>query len=887
MAPVDYKFRDLELEKVVLATAFQHRLIAERVFTSVSPEAFAYDDTRRLYKVCSVFWRKYFAVPQMSTLRRFLQQHSDRVDRKKRVAYETLFDELKHLKVSRSNFSFRLDQLLELQMRRELFETAQGVLSDFKQQEPAPKVLEHLMQRAFACHDQTGVDSVIRKPLSSEVPRERWLEYVDRRDHPERYKGIPYGFTELDEESGGIRAPHLGMIFGRTASGKCVQADTLILDHDGRLRTIQDVVSSRSAEVLGLSTDLKLQRLVPDDFIDSGIQAVWKLTTRSGRSIGITKNHPLLTPTGWKDLKNLRVGDLIACPRKLPVFGASTLSPKKVKVLAYLIAEGSCSQRTIAFTNRDGAIQQDFADAVSCFKDVRLNYHGKLNKSSHETVALVYKSGKPNPVREWLRGLNLLKKAVDKEIPEIVFTLPRKKLLAFLGVLWSCDGYVPLLPFFSSTGRLRLEYSCGSVKLAKQLQHLLLRLGILSIFKEQWITYRGKRTRKILTGRVYVLSDSERDFVRILGPYFIGKKKEALVNFGDFLERRRHVTNLDVIPYSVVRDIVHASVPKNKWGKPNLKGIRAVSFYPRYSGQRRMSRASVLQVAEAVRSSKLVALARSDIFWDRIVSIKHIGKRQTYDLTLNSTHNFVANDIVVHNSRTLFNIGCNASLAGYPVMYVTVEMEYEVLQFMWESRNAGIAMQDILNGQLTEKEEHQYKKVLKRLGQEKCPFYAVDIARGCSPGRIDHEYAVHTRLYGVPPALILVDYANLLSPDEPSRDRSERYDLVFRELKEVARARHVPILTAAQQNRQSLKARQVGTEHIGLSDMAGAHCDFILHVMLGYNPLEEAIAQSMRVIFLTYIKARYHKLKRAKLFVDWDTNYLGDWSTFEEENPDE
>ncbi|MEQ8672829.1 MAG: replicative DNA helicase [Aggregatilineales bacterium] len=43
-------------------------------------------------------------------------------------------------------------------------------------------------------------------------------------------------------------------------------------------------------------------------------------------------------------------------------------------------------------------------------------------------------------------------------------------------------------------------------------------------------------------------------------------------------------------------------------------------------------------------------LATSDIYWDKIVSIEADGEEEVFDLTVQEHHNFVANNIVVHNS---------------------------------------------------------------------------------------------------------------------------------------------------------------------------------------------------------------------------------------------
>jgi len=57
----------------------------------------------------------------------------------------------------------------------------------------------------------------------------------------------------------------------------------------------------------------------------------------------------------------------------------------------------------------------------------------------------------------------------------------------------------------------------------------------------------------------------------------------------------------------------------------------------------------------------------SDILWDEIVSIEYAGRKMTYDLEVPATHNFIANDIVTHNTtniigRTLKEIGDNPNI---------------------------------------------------------------------------------------------------------------------------------------------------------------------------------------------------------------------------------
>jgi error-prone DNA polymerase len=57
------------------------------------------------------------------------------------------------------------------------------------------------------------------------------------------------------------------------------------------------------------------------------------------------------------------------------------------------------------------------------------------------------------------------------------------------------------------------------------------------------------------------------------------------------------------------------------------------------------------RLGELFHSEELLRLARSEIYWDRIVSIEPLEIEETYDLEIEGNHNFLANDLVVHNSH--------------------------------------------------------------------------------------------------------------------------------------------------------------------------------------------------------------------------------------------
>jgi replicative DNA helicase len=108
--------------------------------------------------------------------------------------------------------------------------------------------------------------------------------------------------------------------------------------------------------------------------------------------------------------------------------------------------------------------------------------------------------------------------------------------------------------------------------------------------------------------------------------------------------------NRDVIPAAAWRAIVD---PARIAAAVTTRGLHA-ELGNRYCGsalyKSNLSRERAARAAQAVASEELGRLAGSDVYWDRVVAIEPDGIEEVYDLTVEGLHNFVADDIVVHNS---------------------------------------------------------------------------------------------------------------------------------------------------------------------------------------------------------------------------------------------
>ncbi len=152
-------------------------------------------------------------------------------------------------------------------------------------------------------------------------------------DHDGKLTGVTSGFSDLDELTGGWQDSDLIIIAGRPSMGKCVDADTPILQSDGRLVCIADLYDQQHARLLTLGADHRFSITTPSAYIDDGLKPVYRVTTRLGRAVSTTLTHPFLTPRGWQPLGELAPGCAIAVPRELPVFGIITVPEAQVSRL--------------------------------------------------------------------------------------------------------------------------------------------------------------------------------------------------------------------------------------------------------------------------------------------------------------------------------------------------------------------------------------------------------------------------------------------------------------------------------------------------------------------------------------------------------------------------
>jgi len=446
---------------------------------------------------------------------------------------------------------------------------------------------------------------------------------------------------------------HAYLFSGPRGSGKCVKFDAKVVDvSSGEILTVEEIYKRKRINLLTLRSNYRLRTTKPSNFINDGIRPCYKVKTALGKEIETTLAHPFLTIKGWKKLSELKTGDYIGIPRVLPVFGKERMPEYQVRLIAHLIAEGSTGDPngSIGFTNSDSILVNDFISAAKKFENIKIvRYDSKGTRTPTYRATQIIRHNwinqpgqSKNSIMGFAKNLGLVgQKSKTKTIPSIIFRLAKPIIGLFLRTLYSGDGSV------DTSNRATISYYSSSKQLICQIQHLLLRFGIISRVRYKPAKFRNK----LYPNWALEISNRESllEFIKEIG--FIGEKAKELQGLDSYLSDRPINPNCDVIPIEVWNLVKQEKEINNKsWveiGKIlNYKKPKKFSNTVRF----RPSRNKLQICGEVFNSQEILNIATSDIYWDKITEIKYTGDFQVYDLVVPETHNFVADDFIVHNT---------------------------------------------------------------------------------------------------------------------------------------------------------------------------------------------------------------------------------------------
>ncbi len=680
--------QNLEAEQGVLGSMLLDRDAIAKVVELIRPEDFYRDAHRRIYEsIADLFERGEPA--DLITVTDRLRDKGQLDDVGGAVYVTSLLNAIP----TAANVEYYARIVLQKSMLRQLIAAGtQMAHMGFEGEQDVEVLIDRAEKLVFSIAN--------RRLLQEFLPiREILKESFDRIDRRYQDKGtitgVATGFTDLDQTTSGLQPSDLVIVAARPAMGKCLKYDTEIVNaHTGEVCTIQEIVSRGAANLWTLTPAGTLARVEPSRFVDDGIKPVYRVLTASGREVETTLSHPFLTPRGWRPLAELTGGEAIAVPARLSVFGNVDLPAYEVKLLAYLCA---ATMPTAA------ALATDFADAVAVGEAIRTAT--KPPGVPSPAVAPVQGGSEAEVVTSvQARHRALSEPAATRYLPALIFTLTREKLVLFLSRLLACTSTVQTDP------EVVVRSHLPSLRMARQVQHLLLRFGVFTTVDHQVLAVAGDHVRRLF-----------RD-VGILG-----------------WERLR------------------------TWARYDQGSL----------------------------------LEPTGILWDPIVAIAYSGDVQVYDLTVPETHNFIANDVCVHNTTFCLNIAEHAAIHHQvPTAIFSLETSKEQLVQRFLCSEAEVDGSKLRTGFLSDSDWPKLARAMGRLSE--APIF-IDDSATISVIEMRAKARKLRAEHGL--GLIIVDYLQMIHSYKRTENRTQEISEIARSLKSLAKELDIALIAISQLSR--------------------------------------------------------------------------------------
>jgi predicted phage terminase large subunit-like protein len=334
----------------------------------------------------------------------------------------------------------------------------------------------------------------------------------------------------------------------------------------------------------------------------------YTIRMRSGRSITASYDHPVLTPFGYTELKDLKIGDRIQalCAE---IDTEYEIDDNELLLATLLIFEGKCGDRSIAFANTDPKVVEVAKKAVKHFGCQIKQYKGA--KPFEYWITGGYSGG----VCQMLKRNNLLgHTAYNKRIPRNWFGLSMRQKYMFIDMMIATDGAID-----KRSGQICI--GLANKGLIQDIQHMLSTMGIVSTYNFYDNEHAG----------VWVLA-IPRKYAQKLYPHltFYGKAEAAK----SIIEKQAQC-HLDTYPYEIIR---HEKMTYNTAYAPY-----------RCSPRKNITRDKFSRLASTF--PKLSKYLCDDFYLDEVVDIEFSGMQELRHLEVENDHNFIANGLVSHNTE--------------------------------------------------------------------------------------------------------------------------------------------------------------------------------------------------------------------------------------------
>lgn len=798
-----------DYEKGLLARVLFKRELQDVIDRRIEPKMLADEKSRKAFEFVLDFYKKYGDVPSIDLV-------------------EQEFPELK-LEYAKEPVGYYIDKLVEQYVRNRgsyiLTENARLLVTNpMNGLEMLRSEFARLTVEANPTRDVNLVETMNDR-------KKRYLELKNLKG----IDGYPTPWQVLNEA--------------------CVTGDSMIYDVEtGKMVRMDDFCKGNFNSVLSFTSDGIREKMVSFKGRVTDKECL-KIKTNSGHEIEGTYEHPVLTPSGWKRLDEVEIGENIAVVSRYPEpKNVVKIPDEHVDLIALLLSEGYISDGHVSVSNTDPEIIEVIRKSAEKMGCVVKQYGRSWNivfggrpERKHRGKRGRFTKDRIHPVQKMIDEYGIKRVTADKkEIPDVIFRLNNEQLRRFIAVFWSGDGYVNCCNKGRRGENVIVGINLTSKKMIQQLRTLLLRFGIVTHYME--VPQRNERWK--MQYRLLVPTEFHEKFLNTFD--LLGRRGVVLK---ERLSRRKfeHRTKLRLSD-EIKNNLRRRFEEKKSLGGAGSSGKGVIAKirkcvdknFESFEGcfvRRKGERSNVIEkrmlkaMLEVLDVQDYMWVVNDDIHWVEVVSIERTGVKTVYDVTVPGTHCFIANDVVVHNTMgwhpgefisivsrpavgKTFMLVVFAEYAwanGLSVLFINNEMSEEQIGKRFDSVHFKLPYKEFRAGLLPDELEKRYFEGLQELEGEN-PIWVISDVSGVM--------SIASKIDQYKPDIVMIDGMYLLNDDQKGDSRWERVTNVSRDLKKLAQQKRVPIIATTQFNRATDETRveRVTLSNIGFSDSLGQDC---------------------------------------------------------------
>lgn len=441
------------------------------------------------------------------------------------------------------------------------------------------------------------------------------------------------------------------------AGGQCLSSDTLIMKDNGEIIEID----KSHNPLLILSENFNTEKTEETPLIVKweNNKELFKITTKYPRVwINASNEHTFFVRTEngleEKPLSEIKEGDYLIMPERInlnlenqdidfsPIikqdFNLKKINiPKKIdynlaKILGYYLGDGSYELNRITFSEQRKEVAEYYQKLIE--ETFYINSKLKFREDKNYWQLRVYSRIISQLFNQIFQERD---KTLKERIPSIVLKSSDNALKGFISGFFDAEGYI-------SGSRVALGINNSII--ARQLQFVLLRLGIISSIQE-YDNNKNPYSKKVR----YTVSiediDSLKKFQRDINFSSIEKKNKLIISVNN-RSSRNGIRQLVVNGKEIARIIRNSGLTTGQFGCPDF-------FNNKKQLSKEIFKKNILnKVDNQDLKRRLEMFYSSNLIVVKINKIESLGIKKTIDIETKN-HNFIANGLIVHNSAARFS----------------------------------------------------------------------------------------------------------------------------------------------------------------------------------------------------------------------------------------